>query len=114
LENICVGLDPPGADADHSVCGRGLWTRPDFPDSELCSGNCVLVGDLAPVRAGLLGGVLVECACHSPGSGHIVGKYRGSEQEFGTDDVRPERSTGHLGESQWSETGHQLDRGPGR
>ncbi len=33
---------------------------------------------------------------------------------FGIEDVRPERSTGHLGESQRSEMGHQLNRGPGR
>ncbi len=29
----------------------GSWTRPDIPVSELCSGNCEIVGDPGCVRA---------------------------------------------------------------
>ncbi len=50
---------------------EAFWTRPVIPDSEVRSVNCVIVEDLASVRADSFGCVLAECAFHSPGSGHI-------------------------------------------
>ncbi len=123
-------LDPHGTDADHSLCGRDPGHVQTVPVSELCSGNFVLVGDLAPpVRADssvvswLNVRVTHQVQDTSLGSNHspfenppgddTQWKVQ-SERKYGTDDVHPERSTGHLGESQRSETGHQLNRGPGR
>ena len=108
---------------------EGSWTCSDIPDIEICSGNCVIVGDLASVRADssvvswFNVRVTHQVQDTSLGSNHSPFENPPgddtqwkdqSEREYGTADVRPERSTGHLGESQWSETGHQLDRGPGR